>query len=91
MHLIDNCNQIDSGCYNAGFENISILDIAHAIREKVKCDVKYFPLMTREVIDRIQVKFSQPVSVLLKMSALRLMILLLRTEMITSMPMIATL
>jgi nucleoside-diphosphate-sugar epimerase len=31
--------QIDSGCYNAGFENISILDIADRVRQKIPADI----------------------------------------------------
>jgi nucleoside-diphosphate-sugar epimerase len=31
--------QIDSGCYNAGFENISILDIAERVRRKIPADI----------------------------------------------------
>ena len=32
--LIENKN-IESGCYNAGFENISILDIAKLVKSKI--------------------------------------------------------
>ena len=28
-------NNIESGCYNAGFENISILEIAKLVQEKL--------------------------------------------------------
>ena len=31
---------IDSGFYNAGFENISILDIAKLIQQKTKCEIE---------------------------------------------------
>ena len=37
-HFLDNPN-INSGFYNAGFENISILDIAKLIQLKVDCDI----------------------------------------------------
>ena len=40
IHLIKNEKFIDSGPYNAGFENISILEIAELIKTKVKCDIK---------------------------------------------------
>ena len=36
--VIDNPN-IDSGCFNAGFENISILEIANLVKEKVECEI----------------------------------------------------
>ncbi len=35
-----NKNSISSGCYNAGFENISILDIAETVRKYVDCEIK---------------------------------------------------
>lgn len=38
QHLIYN-PQIPSGCYNAGFENISILDIAQRIQDQVPCEI----------------------------------------------------
>ena len=38
-HFLNN-PKIDSGCYNAGFENISILDIAELIRKYVDCEIK---------------------------------------------------
>ncbi len=34
--------KIPSGCYNAGFENISILDIAKQIKEHVPCKIKIY-------------------------------------------------
>ncbi len=37
-HFIANRN-IESGCYNAGFENISILDIAKMIQKKVSSEI----------------------------------------------------
>ncbi len=30
---------IDSGCYNAGFENVSILDIAQRVQSKIPCEI----------------------------------------------------
>ena len=38
LHFIDNPN-IESGCYNAGFENISILDIAKMVQEKIPSEI----------------------------------------------------
>lgn len=38
QHLIDNPG-ILSGCYNAGFENISILDIAQRVQAQVPCEI----------------------------------------------------
>ena len=43
IHLIDNNSAFESGCYNAGFENISILDIAKKIQTKIDCEVKIQP------------------------------------------------
>ncbi len=40
LHLISNYQNIDSGFYNAGFENISILDIAKKIQSKVNCEIE---------------------------------------------------
>ncbi len=40
LHLISNSENIESGFYNAGFENISILDIANLIRSKIKCSIE---------------------------------------------------
>ena len=34
-----NKQSVQSGCYNAGFENISILDIAEMIRKKIPCKI----------------------------------------------------
>lgn len=31
--------ELPSGCYNAGFENISILDIAERVKEKLPCEI----------------------------------------------------
>ncbi|MDA7501557.1 SDR family oxidoreductase [bacterium] len=41
LHLISNCNSIESGCYNAGFENISIREIANMIQNKVSCKLNF--------------------------------------------------
>ena len=38
-HIIDN-PEIDSGCYNAGFENISILDIAELVSKKIGAKIE---------------------------------------------------
>ena len=38
-HFLEN-PQIESGFYNAGFENISILDIAKLIQSKVNCEIE---------------------------------------------------
>ena len=38
LHLIDNQN-IESGCYNAGFENISILEIAKMVQQKIPSEI----------------------------------------------------
>ena len=40
LHLLSNMNSIPSGFYNAGFENISILDIAEMIKTKTDCEIK---------------------------------------------------
>ena len=37
-HFLNNPN-LDSGCYNAGFENISILDIAKKIQKKISSEI----------------------------------------------------
>ena len=37
-HFLDK-RYISSGCYNAGFENISILDIAKKIQKKIPCEI----------------------------------------------------
>ena len=39
LHFIDNFKNIDSGFFNAGFENISILNIANLIKSKIDCEV----------------------------------------------------
>ena len=37
-HFLSN-NNLESGPYNAGFENISILDIAKKVNEKIKSEI----------------------------------------------------
>lgn len=39
LHFVQNEDQFQ-GIYNAGFENKSILDIAHLIKEKIGCEIK---------------------------------------------------
>ena len=43
VHLLDNSDSIESGFYNAGFENVSILNIAELIASKIKCEIKIKP------------------------------------------------
>jgi len=38
QHFLIN-SELPSGCYNAGFENISILDIARQVKEQVRADI----------------------------------------------------
>ena len=38
-HFLENFEKIDSGNFNAGFENISILDIAELVRQRVQCEI----------------------------------------------------
>ena len=40
IHLINKRDDIESGCFNAGFENISISEIANLIKTKLSCDIK---------------------------------------------------
>ena len=40
LHLLKNKNVIDSGSYNAGFENISIIDIAKKIQKLTNCEIE---------------------------------------------------
>ena len=40
IHLIKNADIIPSGPYNAGFENMAIIDIAKLIQSKINCDIK---------------------------------------------------
>ena len=48
IHILDICNvyrhflsnqDIESGCYNAGFENISIIDIATQVKDQIGADI----------------------------------------------------
>jgi nucleoside-diphosphate-sugar epimerase len=39
QHFLENPD-LDSGCYNAGFENISILDIAEQVVQKIPSDIQ---------------------------------------------------
>ena len=39
LHLIKNKESIKSGNYNAGFENISIMEIAERIKDKIDCRI----------------------------------------------------
>ena len=38
-HFLENFENIESGNYNAGFENISILDIAEKVRNRIQAEV----------------------------------------------------
>ncbi len=40
IHFIKNYSTLESGFYNAGFENISILDIAKLIQSKIDCEIE---------------------------------------------------
>jgi nucleoside-diphosphate-sugar epimerase len=42
IHFLDNPD-IESGAYNAGFENLSILDIANIINSKINSKIEIFP------------------------------------------------
>ena len=39
LHLLKNVDKINSGFYNAGFENISIYEIAQLIKSKIDCNI----------------------------------------------------
>ena len=39
-HFLKNRESIESGCFNAGFENVSILDIAKLIQSKIDCQIE---------------------------------------------------
>lgn len=43
LHLLGNSDRVESGFYNAGFENVSILSIAELIASKIQCDIKIKP------------------------------------------------
>ena len=36
-------NDVEGGCYNAGFENISIIDLAEKIKNKISCTIDIVP------------------------------------------------
>ena len=57
IHFLENSHSIDTGFYNAGFENVSILEIANLIKEKLNCKIDIKPLMIQEVTDKIQQNF----------------------------------
>ena len=40
IHFLKNSQNINSGCFNAGFENVSILDIAKIIKSKIPCEIE---------------------------------------------------
>ena len=40
-HLAINHSKIESGCYNAGFENLSITEIAKLISTKIDCELNF--------------------------------------------------
>ena len=42
IHFLNNSN-ISSGFYNAGFENVSILEIAQLIKSKLDCNLDILP------------------------------------------------
>ena len=42
IHFLDN-SDIESGAYNAGFENLSILEIANIINSKINSKIQIFP------------------------------------------------
>ena len=50
-------NNIPSGFYNAGFENISILDIAEMIKTKLIVKLQLKNQMTLEVTGKILQKY----------------------------------
>lgn len=61
-------NDIDQGIYNAGFENISILDLGNKIKNKVDCEIKIIesndPRSYRQCSDKlIQTGFEQKFNV----------------------------
>jgi nucleoside-diphosphate-sugar epimerase len=43
IHFLEN-SEIKNGVYNAGFENLSILDIAEKVNKKIKCEIKILPV-----------------------------------------------
>ena len=53
QHFIESPD-LESGCYNAGFENMSILDIANLVSQKVACEIEVSNLTTLDHTARIQ-------------------------------------
>ena len=43
LHFLDNFENLSSGEYNAGFENISILDIAKLVQSQISCEIEILP------------------------------------------------
>ena len=43
LHFLKNCDGLDSGEYNAGFENISIMDIANTVKSVIDCEIEILP------------------------------------------------
>ena len=48
-----NINTIQSGCYNAGFENISILEIAKMVAKKINAEIEITESNDQDLTDRI--------------------------------------
>lgn len=42
-HFLKKSKEIESGEYNAGFENISILEIAYMVKECIPCEIEILP------------------------------------------------
>ncbi len=40
QHFVLNSENLEAGMYNAGFENISIMDIAHMVQDLVSCEIE---------------------------------------------------
>ena len=43
LHFLENYKNLESGEYNAGFENISILDIANMVQSEIDCEIEILP------------------------------------------------
>jgi nucleoside-diphosphate-sugar epimerase len=43
LHFLENFKNLESGEYNAGFENISILDIANMVQSEIDCEIEILP------------------------------------------------
>ena len=43
LHFLENFKNLESGEYNAGFENISILDIANIVQSEIDCKIEILP------------------------------------------------